>query len=101
ADIARIGANFLDAGGQAGGFFSTVKPMLTDIRAYLQSLEPRAAELGKKFGEFFIRTVERLKQFKAWWDSLSPTMQSVLSKLAMFGAITAVSIGPALKIVGA
>src|SRR5690606_12175747 len=25
ADIARIGANFLDAGGKAGGFFSTVK----------------------------------------------------------------------------
>src|SRR5690554_2722811 len=101
ADIARIGANFLDAGGQAGGFFSTVKPMLSDFRAYLQSLEPRAAELGKKFGEFFIRTVERLKQFKAWWDSLSPTMQSVISKAVLFGSIFLVSIGPALKIVGA
>lgn len=101
ADIARIGANFLDAGGEAGGFFSTVKPMITEFRGYLQSLEPRAAELGKKFGEFFIRTVERLKQFKAWWDSLSPTMQSVISKAVLFGSIFLVSIGPALKIVGA
>ena len=101
ADIARIGANFLDAGGQAGGFFSTVKPMITEFRGYLQSLEPRAAELGKKFGEFFIRTVERLKQLKAWWDSLSPAMQSVISKAVLFGSLFLVSIGPALKIVGA
>src|SRR5690606_31601836 len=77
----------------------TVKPMLSDFRASLQSLEPRAAELGRRFGEFFIRTVARLKQCKARWDSLSPTMQSVLSTVAMFGAITAASIGTALKIV--
>ena len=28
AAISRIGENFLDAGGEAGGFFSTIKPML-------------------------------------------------------------------------
>lgn len=100
SDIARIGANFLDAGGDAGGFFSTVKPLLTDFRGLLASVEDRASELGKRFGEAFIRMIERVKELKAWYDDLSPSVQDFVDKLAVVGSIVAVSIGPAMLILG-
>lgn len=37
ASISRIGANFLDAGGKGGGFFSTLKPMLTDFNNFIRN----------------------------------------------------------------
>lgn len=100
ADIARIGANFLDAGGQAGGFFSTVKPLLTEFRGYLQSLEPIAADLGVKFGEAFINFVDSVRELKARFDELSPSMQDTILKAVGIGTAILVGIGPALKIIG-
>ena len=100
AAVGRIGANFLDAGGQAGGFFSTVKPMLTDFKERLELLEPIAADLGKKFGESFNNGIEKIKELKAQFDSLPPSIQENITKIAAVGPAILVSIGPALKIVG-
>lgn len=101
ADISRIGASFIGAGGKAGGFFATVKPLLTSFRGMLSSVEEKAVVWGEKFGEAFNNFITRIKNVKAWFDSLSPTMQSVITKTLAFGAAFAVGIGPALKIVGA
>ena len=100
ADIARIGANFLDAGGEAGGFFSTVKPLLTEFREMLSSVEEKAADWGAKFGEVFNNIIDRIRELKAWFDDLSPSMQDTILKAIGIGAAILVGIGPALKIVG-
>ncbi len=100
ASIARIGANFLDAGGKGGGFFSQLKPLMVDFREGLEGLEGKAADLGVKFGEAFAGLIEKLKSAKAWYDGLSPTMQNFINKTALIGVVTAVSIGPALQLVG-
>lgn len=100
ADIARIGAAFLDAGGEAGGFFSTVKPLLTDFRGFLDELVPKAAELGVKFGQAFNDFVNILIELKARFDSLDPSIQSFLLNVVTIGSTILIAIGPALKIVG-
>lgn len=100
ADIARIGANFLDAGGEGEGFFSTVKPMLTDFRGLLQSLEPHAAELGTKFGQAFKGFVDRLKEAKQWFDNLSPSVKDMIVRIVGFGSLAVVAIGPLLTALG-
>lgn len=100
SDIARIGANFLDAGGEAGGFFSTVKPLLTEFRGYLETLEVSASELGARFGEAFIGMIEKLREMKTWYDGLTPAVQNFVNALAIVGSIVAVTIGPAFLILG-
>lgn len=100
ASIGRIGANFLDAGGKGGGFFSQLKPLLTDFNASLAILEEKASELGVKFGEAFSNVVQKVQEIKAQFDSLSPSVQQTILKVAGIGAAIAVGIGPALKIVG-
>lgn len=100
ADISRIGANFLDAGGKAGGFFSTVKPLLTEFRGVLAQVEGKAAELGVKFGAAFNSVLEKVREVKAWFDGLSPTVQSFITKAAGIGAVLLVGLGPALQLAG-
>lgn len=100
SDIARIGANFLDAGGDGKGFFSTLKPLLTEFRGYLESVEDAAADLGTKFGESFINMIETVRELKAAWDDLSPVVQDFVKIAATFGSIFLVAIGPILKLVG-
>src|SRR5690606_25160514 len=100
ADIARIGANFLDAGGKAGGFFSTVKPLLTEFRGYLAQIEEKAADWGVAFGNAFNRFIDGIRQLKARFDELDPSVQSLILKAVGIGAAVAVGIGPALKFVG-
>lgn len=100
ADIARIGANFLDAGGKAGGFFSTVKPLLTEFRGYLAQVEEQAADWGVKFGLAFNAAIDRIRELKAWFDGLSPSVQTLITRAVAIGAGFLVGIGPALKIVG-
>ncbi|MEI5991446.1 hypothetical protein A5881_002981 [Enterococcus termitis] len=100
ASIGRIGANFLDAGGKGGGFFSTLKPMLADFNTKLGSVEVIAGDLGVKFGESFQKVITTVQDLKAKFDSLSPAMQDLILKSAGMGAAFAVGIGPALKIIG-
>ena len=100
ASISRIGANFLDAGGKGGGFFSTLKPMLADFNNSLGILEDKAADLGVRFGEAFSSVISGIQGLKARFDSLSPSMQGLIIKGAGIGTAVAVGLGPALKIAG-
>lgn len=100
AAIGRIGANFLDAGGKGGGFFSQLKPLLSDFTSLLGNLETKASDLGVKFGAAFADVVQKVQELKTKFDSLSPTVQSLILKVAGIGAAAAVGIGPALKVVG-
>lgn len=100
AAIGRIGANFLDAGGEGGGFFSTLKPLLTDFKNSLGTVEEKAKGLGEKFGGAFNRGIEKIKELKEKFSSLSPKMQNTIIKGVGIGATLAVGIGPALKVVG-
>lgn len=100
AAIGRIGALFLDAGGEGGGFFSTIKPMLADFITTIDNLGPVAEEMGIKFGNAFNTAIEKVKEVKSWFDNLDPSVQSLILKVAGIGSAFAVGIGPALKILG-
>lgn len=100
ASISRIGANFLDAGGKGGGFFSQLKPLMADFNESLGTLEGKAAEMGEKFGAAFGEVVTKVQALKDKFDALSPTAQSALLKTAAAGTVFAVGIGPALSVVG-
>lgn len=100
ASVGRIGANFLDAGGEADGFFSKIKPLLAEFRGYMELLEPKAAELGRKFGEAFETFIQKIRDAKAWFESLAPPVQDIIVKVGAIGAAVSVGIGPAIMIVG-
>lgn len=96
ASLSRIGANFLDAGEQGGGFFSQVKPLLAELNEELGLVEDKAADLGVKFGKTFTNVVNKLKELKANFESLPPAIQ----KAAGYGAVFAVGLGPSFQVVG-
>lgn len=96
ASLSRIGANFLDAGEQGGGFFSQVKPLLAELNEELGLVEDKAADLGVKFGKTFTNVVNKVKELKANFESLPQSIQ----KVAGFGAVFAVGLGPSLQVVG-
>ena len=100
ASIARIGANFLDAGGQGGGFFSQLKPLMAEFSDKLAEVEVKATDLGVKFGAAFSNVVQKIREVKARFDALSPSIQDLIIKGAGIGAAIAVGVGPALKIAG-
>lgn len=101
ASISRIGANFLDAGGEGGGFFSQLKPLMADFSESLAVLEEKAADLGVRFGAAFANVVQNAQELKARFDSLPESVQGIITKAAGIGAAVAIGIGPALKVVGA
>lgn len=100
ASISRIGANFLDAGGQGGGFFSQLKPLMADFSDQLAVIEEKASDLGVKFGAAFANVVQKAQEMKARFDALPESVQSLIIKIAGIGTAVAVGIGPALKVVG-
>mgnify|MGYP002802547544 CR=1 FL=1 len=100
ASIARIGANFLDAGGQGGGFFSQLKPLMAEFSDQLAVVETKATELGVKFGAAFSSAVQNIRDLKARFDELPASTQHVITSAAGIGAAVLVGIGPAIKVVG-
>lgn len=100
ASISRIGANFLDAGGQGGGFFSQLKPLMADFSESLGVLETKASEMGVKFGAAFANVVQKAQEIKTRFDALPESVQDLIIKAAGIGAAVAVGIGPALKVIG-
>ncbi|MDA9472640.1 tape measure protein [Enterococcus sp. 5H] len=100
SSVGRIGANFLDAGGKGGGFFSTLKPLVGEFTELLGKLEDKATEMGVKFGESFQGVIKLVLDLKAKFDALSPATQQATIKAAGMGTAFAVGIGPALQLFG-
>ena len=100
ASISRIGANFLDAGGKGGGFFSQLKPLMAELNENLGILEAKASELGVKFGSAFSSAVQKVREMKANFDALPASVQNTIGKAVGIGSAIAVGIGPVLRIVG-
>lgn len=96
ASVGRIGANFLDAGGKGGGFFSTIKPMAENLLDNMDQWEKKAADLGVAFGKFFKKTVDKAIDLKNAYQGLSDGQKDFIKKL---GA-TLVLGGPVLKFFG-
>lgn len=86
ASISRIGANFLDAGGKGGGFFSQLKPLMADFAGTLDVIEEKAAVWGEKFGSAFAKVVTVIK--------------AIPTPLLAIGTSAAVSAGPMLQLSG-
>lgn len=86
ASLGRIGANFLDAGGKGGGFFSQLKPLMVDFMETLGKVEDKAADFGEKFGAIFAKVVNFIK--------------AVPAPVAAIGSAIAVSAGPLLQLTG-
>lgn len=100
ASISRIGANFLDAGGEGGGFFSQIKPLLVDLKEALGSVEAISADLGVSFGKMFEPFATKASSALQQFTALDPAMQkSKLSSIALGGAFAA-SLGPGIKTAG-
>lgn len=100
AAISRIGANFLDAGGKGGGFFSQLKPLMSEFRESLGVIEDQAADLGVAFGESFGKAIESIRSAIEWFNALDDETRGMITRTAGMGATIAVGLGPALKIVG-
>lgn len=86
ASLSRIGANFLDAGGKGGGFFSQLKPLMADLMDTLAGLEDKAAVWGEKFGKAFSTVVK--------------VVSAIPAPILAIGTAMAVSAGPALQLAG-
>lgn len=96
ASVGRIGANFLDAGGKGGGFFSTIKPMMEDMLDGMGKWEEKAADLGVAFGEFFKKTVDKAIELKNAYQGLSDGQKDFVK----YAGLTLVFGGPVLKFFG-
>ncbi|MEV9641769.1 tape measure protein [Mammaliicoccus sciuri] len=98
--VGRLGASFLDAGGKGGGFFSKLKPLISDITARVDDMGGIAEKAGEKFGDFFSSAVDKVKSAKSTFDGLSPIMQGIVKYGALIGSAFAISIGPVLMVLG-
>ena len=86
ASLGRIGANFLDAGGKGGGFFSTLKPLMVDLMDTMGGLEEKASAWGEKFGKAFTTVVSIIK--------------AIPGPVLGVGTAIAVSAGPIMQLTG-
>lgn len=86
ASLGRIGANFLDAGGKGGGFFSQLKPLMAGMMDSMDKLEDKAADWGITFGKVFSTAVKIVK--------------AMPGPVLGVGTAIAVSAGPILKMSG-
>ncbi|MFD4928408.1 tape measure protein [Peribacillus butanolivorans] len=100
AAVGRLGASFLDAGGKGGGFFSTLKPMIADFTNRIDSMGAFSEKSGVKLGEMFTGFIEKVKSVKATYDSLSPSVQNIIKKVAIAGTAITVGLGPVLMGLG-
>lgn len=100
ASLGRIGANFLDAGGSGNGFFTTLKPLVTDFTNDLGLLEDKASVLGEKFGSSFQTIVDKVQEGREYFKGLSAEAQASALKTAGVGSVMAVGLGPGITAIG-
>src|SRR5690625_1059562 len=96
ANIGIIGEALLD------GVFQDGKKTIADFLDVLRSdgLREWAEETGEKIRSLAETITEKATEMKERWDSLSPSMQDIIKKVALFGSIAAVAIGPIMLIFG-
>src|SRR5699024_568286 len=84
-----------------GGLFEDGKQGMANFLEVLRSdgIKDWATQTGEKIREFVLVVVDGAKTMIGWWNNLSPAIQDVAKKIALFGTIGAISIGPLLKIV--
>lgn len=100
AAVGRLGAAFLDAGGKGGGFFSKLKPMISDAIEHIDKLAPAAERWGEMLGTAFTIAVEKGKELKGMWDDLSEPVKDVSKQFALWGSVVLIAAGPVITIVG-
>ena len=100
AAVGRLGAAFLDAGGKGGGFFSKLKPMISDAIEHIDKLAPAAERWGEMLGTAFTIAVEKGKELKGMWDDLSEPVKDVSKQFALWGSVVLIAAGPVLTVVG-
>ena len=96
AALGRVGANFLDAGGKGGGFFSQMKPILGELTDMFSNFEGVAASWGEKLGAVFAQIIEKVREGVTWFNSLESSQKKMFGALAL-GVVAA---GPLLAIFG-
>lgn len=105
AAVSRVGAAFLDAGGEGGGFFSQLKPLLGDATSMLDAITPKAEELGVAFGGFvagavaWIRELSTTLDFSSW-DAFLASLGGGSGALSSIGA-SITTLTPAFQEFGA
>lgn len=97
AAVGRLGAAFLDAGGEGGGFFSQIKPLMAEFTAALDEMTPLAIDFGVRFGESFTEFIRITREGIDVWKGLPGPVQS--AALAIAGVVAA--SGPLLIVAGA
>lgn len=62
AAIGRVGANFLDAGGNGNGFFTQLIPLMGDATEGIGGMEEAASAWGAIFGDCFAMVIDKAKE---------------------------------------
>lgn len=93
AAVGRVGAAFLDSGGDGEGFFTRLKPLLGEFTQDIDGMTATAAEWGSTFADVFMEGVEVVRGLASAFNDLSP---SAKKNAVQLGLVT-VAAGPALK----
>lgn len=85
-----------------GGVFEDGKETLAGFIELLKSdaVLQWAEDMGGKVGDALSMVSDKIKSMKNWFDELSPSAQSMITKMAIFGTVIATALGPALMIFG-
>lgn len=96
AYVGIIGESLLE------GVFQMSKEELASFIELLKSdaVMDWATQTGEKLREAFVKVRDTLVDLKGKWDAMSPAIQSLAIKIAAFGSVALIAIGPVLKIVG-
>lgn len=96
SNIGIIGEALLD------GLFKDGKKAMEGFLEVLRSdgLREWAKETGEKISEVAQTIADKAMAIKTKWDELSPSLQDTIKKIALFGSIGAVAIGPILLYFG-
>ncbi len=81
ASLSRIGANFLGSADNADSFAGRVLPLLNSLMDHMGALEDTSARWGAVFGEVFGGVIDYCKLGELDFSKLSDTAGSILGKL--------------------
>ena len=96
SNIGIIGQNILE------GLFMDTKEGMADLLETLRSPELRewAKEFGKDLRETVHNIIGYLKDLKAQWNALDPSVKENIKRIAIYGGIALAVFGPILSVMG-